>query len=102
MSQSTDVSVGGKVVSLTLSTAVVHGDVVTVAYNVPGSNPVRDDSENENNAASFSARSVTNNTEFVDTVPPELVGASVNRATLFLTYDEGLGTARSPGRARTR
>ena len=93
-----DVSVGGKVVSLTLSTAVVHGDVVTVAYNVPGSNPVRDDSENENNAASFSARSVTNNTEFVDTVPPELVGASVNRATLFLTYDEGLnGSKPGPG-----
>ena len=89
------VTVTGKVVSLTLSTAVVYGDTVTVAY-VPGSNPVRDDSENENNAASFSARSVTNNTPFVDTAPPELVGASVNRATLFLTYDEGLGSSK-PG-----
>ena len=68
------VSVGGKVVSLTLSTAVVHGDVVTVAYNVPGSNPVRDDSENENNAASFSAMSVTNNTPFVDTAPARTGG----------------------------
>ena len=90
------VSVGGKVVSLTLSTAVVYGDVVTVAYSVPGSNPVRDDSANYNNAASFPARSVTNNTPFVDTAPPELVGASVNRATLFLTYDEGLGSSK-PG-----
>ena len=83
-----DVTVTGKVVSLTLSTAVVHGDAVTVAYAVPASNPVRD--PYENNAASFSALGVTNNTLFVDTEAPELVGASVNRATLILTYDETL------------
>ena len=89
-----NITVTGRVVSLTLSTAVVHGDVVTVAYDAPSSNPVRDLAEN--NAANFSAQGVTNNTPFVDTTPPQLVGASVNRATMILTYDEALNGSSRP------
>ena len=89
-----NITVTSRVVSLTLSTAVVHGDVVTVAYDAPSSNPVRDLAEN--NAANFSAQGVTNNTPFVDTTPPQLVGASVNRATMILTYDEALNGSSRP------
>ena len=91
------VAVTGKVVTLILNPAVVYGNVVTVSYTAPGSNPVRDLAEN--NAANFSALSVTNNTAFVDTTPPELVGASVDRATLILTYDEALNGSSTPGKS---
>ena len=91
------VAVTGKVVTLTLNPAVEYEEPVTVSYTAPGSNPVRDLAEN--NAANFSALSVTNNTAFVDTTPPELVGASVDRATLILTYDEALNGSSTPGKS---
>ncbi len=86
-----DISVTGMVVSLTLALAVVHGDEVTIAY-VPKSNPVRDDSQNMNNAPNVPTRGVANDT--ADTRAPELAGASVNRATLFLTFDKVLGSSK--------
>ena len=53
-------AIAGSAVTLTLATAVVAGDAVTVAYTKPDSNPIRDTAMNE--AATFSAQTVTNNT----------------------------------------
>jgi uncharacterized repeat protein (TIGR02059 family) len=50
--------VGGKV-QLTLASAVLFGDIVTVAYTIPASNPLQTVSGGQ--AESFSAKSVTNN-----------------------------------------
>ena len=55
------VGLGGSNVLLTLSTAVESGDTVTVAYAKPdGANVIKDTDGNE--AGSFSAQAVTNNT----------------------------------------
>ena len=56
-----DVEVSGATVMLALGNAVAAGQSVTVAYTVPtgaGANPIQDSSGDD--AASFSARSVTN------------------------------------------
>ena len=55
------VSVSGSQVSLTLAPAVENGDSVTVSYTAPTANLLRDQAGNA--AASFSGRTVTNDTE---------------------------------------
>ncbi|MCW8209456.1 hypothetical protein D8B24_21150, partial [Verminephrobacter aporrectodeae subsp. tuberculatae] len=65
-----------KTVTLTLSTAVTHGQTVTVAYADPttgnDTNAIQDTAGND--AASFAATAVTNNTPAPpDTTPPELI-----------------------------
>jgi uncharacterized repeat protein (TIGR02059 family) len=62
----TSVSVSGSKVSLILTSPVVSGDVVTVAYTKPSSNPLRTAEGGE--VASFTAQPVTNNC--VTTNPP--------------------------------
>jgi uncharacterized repeat protein (TIGR02059 family) len=52
------VTISGTNVSLTLSTPVVYGDVVTVSYTKPGSNPIQTPSGGQ--ASSFTAQIVTN------------------------------------------
>ena len=59
----TGVSVSGSTVTLTLATAVRNDDTVTVAYNQPGSGRIKDVAGND--AATFSAQAVTNNTASV-------------------------------------
>jgi len=53
------VAVSGNKVSLTLSSPVNYGDVVTVSYTKPSTNPLQ--STEGAQAASFTSRSVTNN-----------------------------------------
>ncbi len=53
------VAVSGTTVSLTLASPVAYGDVVTVAYTKPSSNPLQTAAGAQ--AASFSAQNVTNN-----------------------------------------
>ncbi|MCW8177763.1 hypothetical protein D8B25_21100, partial [Verminephrobacter aporrectodeae subsp. tuberculatae] len=65
-----------KTVTLTLSTAVSHGQTVTVAYADPttgnDANAIQDAAGND--AASFAATAVTNNTPApADTTPPQLI-----------------------------
>ncbi|MCW8201021.1 hypothetical protein D8B23_22200, partial [Verminephrobacter aporrectodeae subsp. tuberculatae] len=65
-----------KTVTLTLSTAVSHGQTVTVAYADPttgnDTNAIQDAAGND--AASFAATAVTNNTPAPpDTTPPQLI-----------------------------
>ena len=55
------VSVSGSQVSLTLAPAVGNGDTVTVSYTAPDVSRLRDQAGNA--AASFSGRTVTNDTE---------------------------------------
>ena len=87
-----NVAVSGAAVTLTLSTAAAHGDAVTLSYTAPQNNPIRDESGND--AASLTSQSVTNNT--ADTTAPTLSSATVNGATLTLTYDEALDSASTP------
>ena len=86
------VAVSGSTVTLTLATAVAHGQSVTVSYTVPASDPVQDDEENA--VAALTDRAVTNNTP--DTTAPALSSAAVNGASLVLTYDEALDTGSVP------
>ena len=55
-----NVSIDGSAVTLTLATAAVNGDTVTVSYTVPSSNPVQDLAGDD--AAALTDQSVTNNT----------------------------------------
>ncbi|WP_321162187.1 SwmB domain-containing protein [Verminephrobacter aporrectodeae] len=77
-----------KTVTLTLTTAVSNGQSVTVAYTDPTSgddaNAIQDATGND--AASFAATAVVNNTR--DTTPPLLHSATVTGDQLVLTYTE--------------
>ena len=85
------VAVEGTAVTLTLAAAVAHDATVTVSYTAPSTNPIQDLSGND--AGSLSERSVTNET--VDETAPTLASATVDGATLTLTFDETLGEAAS-------
>ena len=67
------VSIADNAVTLTLSPAVTGGQTVTVAYTKPATNPIQDAAGNE--AATFAARSVTNNTPGVRLSPGALTVA---------------------------
>ena len=58
----------GRVLSLTLSKAVRGGDVVTLAYAKPSSNPLQDRADPPNPVAGFSGRTVDNRTPSVEAV----------------------------------
>lgn len=79
------VAVSGTKVLLTLSSPIVYGDVVTVAYTKPASNPLQTSSGGQ--AASLTAQSVTN---IVRPVSPVYVSSVIENATpsrLEITYD---------------
>ena len=87
----TGVSISGAEVRLTLGAGAVHSHSVTVDYEKPSSNALRDAAGNE--AASFTGQ-VMNDTP--DPPEPVVSGASVNGSTLTLTFDEALDTTASP------
>jgi len=79
------VAISGTKVLLTLASPVVYGNVVTVAYTKPATNPLQTSAGGQ--AASFTARSVTNN---VAAVNPVYVSSVVENATpgrLDITYN---------------
>ena len=80
------VAISGKTVTLTLATAAVAGDTVTLNYTVPPTNPVQDAEGNSSGA--LSNQDVTDITD--DSTAPTLDTASVNGSSLVLTYDENL------------
>ena len=82
------VAISGRIVTLTLSPAVSSDQTVTLDYEVPGSNPIQDADGNE--AAALNGQPVENNT------PPILESATVNVATLVLTYSEALDDTSTP------
>ena len=71
------VAVRGETVILTLSSATVSGQTVTVSYAVPSTNPVQD--LNGNDAATLTNRAVTNDTRSAVT---EVAVTSTPRAAL--------------------
>ena len=79
--------IGGKV-QLTLASALVYGDIVTVSYTKPATNPLQTIAGGE--AATISAQAVTNN---VNVVNPVYVSSSIENATpliLEMTYNLSL------------
>ena len=89
------VDVSGKTVTLTLAAAVTDRQTVTLTYRVPTGTdpmPIRDGAQI--NAAALTDQEVTNNTD--DTTPPMLQSATVDGASLVLTYDEDLDSTSEP------
>ena len=82
------VAVTGSTVTLTLASEVTETQTVTLTY-VPGTNPIRD--EANNNAAALSNYAVT-----VDSVAPALRWATVRDDTLALIYNEALAAGSVP------
>ena len=83
------VSVTGSAVELTLATAVAPGNQVVLSYTPPTDEAaprIRDAAENA--APGFGGTQAINDTE--EASPPQLDTATVNGATLTLTYDEAL------------
>jgi uncharacterized repeat protein (TIGR02059 family) len=79
--------VSGKV-QLTLSTPVIFGDVITVAYTKPATNPLQTTAGGQ--AASITAQPVTNN---LLSASPVYVSSSIENATpslLTMTYNQTL------------
>jgi uncharacterized repeat protein (TIGR02059 family) len=84
------VAVSGSKVNLTLATAVVAGDVVTLSYTKPSSNPLQTASGGQ--AVTISSKSVTNN---VNSVDPVYVSSAIENATpslLDMTYNTSLAS----------
>ena len=89
----TSVAISGTKVLLTLASPVVHGDVVTVAYNKPASNPLQTASGVQ--AASLSAQNVINNIAAVNQ-PPIISLSSPTKSTAYtepatITIDASAG-----------
>ncbi len=85
------VDAAAKTVTLTLGTAVLSGETVTVGYTDPtvGTNDVSAIQDAAgNDAATITAQAVTNNTLSTDTTAPVFASAAVNGSTLVLTYTE--------------
>ena len=84
----TSVSISGTKVLLTLSSPVVAGDVITVAYTKPASNPLQTTFGGQ--AASISAQAVTNNVAGV--IPVYVSSAVTNPApyVVGMTYSQTL------------
>lgn len=80
--------VEAKTITLTLANTVTNGQSVTLSYNDPtsGDDIAAIQDEAGNDALSFTAKTVTNNT--LDTVPPVFASATVNNNVLTLTYTE--------------
>ena len=87
----TGVTISGAEVRLTLGAGAVHSHRVTVDYEKPSGNGLRDAVGNE--AASFTGH-VRNDTP--DQPAPEVSGASVNGSTLTIAFDEALDTTAPP------
>jgi uncharacterized repeat protein (TIGR02059 family) len=84
------VAVSGTKVLLTLSSAVIYGDIVTVAYTKPSTNPLQTASGGQ--AASFSTQPVTNK---IGTISPLYVSSSVENtasSVILLSYNLALAT----------
>ena len=88
-------SISGATVTLTLAAAVAHDDTgVQVSYTKPAAgsnNKLKDAADNE--VASFTDRAVTNNS--ADSTAPTVTSATVDGATLAITFNETLAAAAS-------
>jgi uncharacterized repeat protein (TIGR02059 family) len=87
----TKVTISGIKVLLTLSAPVVYGDVITVSYSKPSSNPLQTATGGQ--AGSIVSQSVTNNVNPVNPPVPSFISSVIENATpsiLSITYDLSL------------
>ncbi len=102
LADTTPVAVSGSAVTLSLAEAVPRIDTVTVAYTAPATGKLQDADNLKHPVPNFPAKTATNNTP-ADTTAPTFVSASMNGATLTLTYDEALdGSVSVPNNAYQR
>ena len=88
-------------VELTLRPGVAHGSqTVTVSYEAPTTDPLRDADNAKLPVPGFSGKTVTNDTS-ADTRAPEFSSASVDGTTLTLVFDEALDGSVPPDSAFT-
>lgn len=81
----------GGVLNLVVTPAFANGEAPrTLAYTLPGTNPLRDLAGNP--LASLSNRAITNNVQPVDTTAPVLGTPTISGATVTLPYNESLNT----------
>ena len=86
-----NMSISGKTVTVTLASAMVDGETVTMGYTLPTvGNKLQDAAGNQ--AVAFSGKTVTNNT---DSTPPTVSSATVNGNLLTITFNEGLAAGSS-------
>ena len=84
------VAISGSKVILTLASAVVYGNVVTVAYTKPASNPLQTASGGQ--AVTINAQSVTNNLSFINTPPVVVVNFAPNNLSGFVGEIDATGS----------
>ena len=77
------VSVSGTKVLLTLSSPVLYGDIVTVAYSKPSTNPLQSSAGGQ--ASSITAQSVINNCSLVANLPPTITITSPTKSASYIT-----------------
>ena len=88
------IAISGSTITVTLSTAVVTQDSITIAYAVPTTNPIQDLAGN--NLAGFASIGVTNNTPLPNASAPSVTinsvgdGAENTTATLGAALDGGV------------
>ena len=87
------VSIAAKTVTLTLASAVIDTDTVSVGYTKPGSGNTLQGT-NDAVVATFSGKTVINDT--ADARAPEFQSAEVNADALTVTFDEALDTGSTP------
>ncbi len=76
------VAISGTKVLLTLASPVVYGDVVTVAYTRPASNPLQTAAGGQ--AASITAKQVINNCALISNQPPVITLTSPTKSISFV------------------
>jgi uncharacterized repeat protein (TIGR02059 family) len=92
------VTISGTKILLTLASPVINGDLITVSYTKPISNPIQASSGGQ--AASISSETVTNNV--APGIPPVYSGSAVENGTpttLEITYNLPLATTIPPSGA---
>lgn len=76
------ISVSGTKVILTMTSPALYGDIVTIAYTKPATNPLQ--TSDGGQAESFSARTVTNNRTAPVNLPPSVNISSPTKSTAFI------------------
>ena len=87
------VAISGRAVTLTLASAVTDTDTVKVRYAKPTTGNTLQGA-NDTDVATFADQTATNNT--ADATAPSFSSATVNGATLAVTFDEALDTTSTP------
>ncbi len=84
------ISINTNKVNLTLSSPVVYGDVVTIAYTKPASNPLQGNDGGQ--VASFTSKPVTNNVGVANTPPVIAISYSDENISGFVGEIDASGT----------